>query len=130
MRCDKVLALANAGKVTGIILLLQVILNHFSTRAQFDSSGSSVTDQRYCQVKEFSENDSMKELLNSQEQRRIKIQRQILRGALSIAQAASLLKCPERHFYWLKVNYRKKGAGTIMHGNRGRVSRRRLSNEV
>jgi hypothetical protein len=59
MRCDKVLALANAGKVTGIILLLQVILNHFSTRAQFDSSGISVTDQRYCQGKEFSENDRL-----------------------------------------------------------------------
>ncbi len=82
--------------------------------------------------KEFSENGSMKETVtvNSQDQQRIKILNQLLGGALSIAQAASLLKCTERHVSRLKAGYREKGAAAVVHGNRGRVSSRRISQEV
>ena len=73
MRRNEMLAIANAGKVTGIILPLQVILNHFSTRSQFESMFICVMNQQYCQGKEFSEIDRMKEPLNSQDQYRIKI---------------------------------------------------------
>jgi transposase len=82
--------------------------------------------------KEFSENVSMKETvtLNSQDQQRIKILNQLLGGELSNAQAASLLKCSERHVYRMKASYREKGAAAMVHGNRGRVSSRRISAEV
>jgi transposase len=82
--------------------------------------------------KEFSENVRMKETLtlNSQDQQRIKILNQLLGGDLSNAQAASLLKCSERHVYRLKASYGEKGAAAIVHGNRGRVSRRRIGEEV
>jgi hypothetical protein len=82
--------------------------------------------------KEFSENASMKETLtlNSQEQQRIKILNLLLGGDLSNDQAASLLQCSDRHVYRLKASYREKGAATIIHGNRGRVSHRRIRNEV
>ncbi len=82
--------------------------------------------------KEFSENVSMKETLtlNSQDQQRIKILNQLLGGDLSHAQAASLLNCSERHVYRMKASYGTKGVGAIVHGNRGRVSPRRMSTEV
>ncbi len=82
--------------------------------------------------KEFSENVSMKETvtLNSQEQQRIKILNQLLAGELSMAQAASVLKCTERQVYRLKASYREKGAAAIMHGNRGRMSHRRIGTEI
>jgi transposase len=83
-------------------------------------------------VKEFSENVSMKETvtLNSQDQQRIKILNQLLGGDLSTSPAASVLKCSERHVYRLKASYREKGAAAVMHGNRGRVSHRRICEEV
>ena len=82
--------------------------------------------------KEFSENVSMKETLtlNTQDQQRIKILNQLLGGDLSNAQAANLLKCSERHVYRMKASYGEKGAAAIVHGNRGRVSHRRISEEV
>jgi transposase len=82
--------------------------------------------------KEFSENVSLKETLtlNSQEQQRIKILNQLLGGDLSNAQAARLLKCSERHVYRMKASYGEKGAAAIVHGNRGRVSHRRIREEV
>ena len=82
--------------------------------------------------REFSENVSMKDILtvNSQEQQRIKILNQLLGGDLSNAQAASLLQCSERHVYRLKASYGEKGVAAIVHGNRGRVSHRRIGEEV
>jgi len=82
--------------------------------------------------KEFSENVSMKETLtlNSQDQQRITILNQLLGGELSNAQAASLLKCSERHVYRMKAGYGAKGVAAMVHGNRGRVSHRRISAEV
>src|SRR5215831_6175372 len=82
--------------------------------------------------KEFSENVSMKETvtLNSQDQQRIKVLNQLLGGELSSAQAASLLQCSERHIYRVKASYREKGATAVVHGNRGRVSHRRIREEV
>ena len=68
--------------------------------------------------------------LNSQDQQRIKILNQLLGGELSNTQAASILKCSERHVYRLKASYGEKGAAAVVHGNRGRVSHRRIPHEV
>src|SRR5713226_4050212 len=68
--------------------------------------------------------------LNSQDQQRIMILNQLLGGELSVAQAASLVKRSERQVYRWKASYREKGAAGVVHGNRGRVSSRRISDEV
>src|SRR6266581_2635038 len=44
--------------------------------------------------------------LNPQEQKRINVLNEHLRGDLSIAQVAALLKCSQRHIYRLKASMR------------------------
>src|SRR5579863_58467 len=68
--------------------------------------------------------------LNSQEQKRITILNQHLQGELSVAQVASVLNCTQRHVYRLKASYRASGAEAMMHGNRGKRSPRRISEEI
>ena len=68
--------------------------------------------------------------LNPQEQQRINVLNEHLRGDLSIAQVAALLKCSQRHIYRLKASYRERGVEAMMHGNRGKRSPRRISEEV
>jgi len=68
--------------------------------------------------------------LNPQEQKRINVLNEHLRGDLSIAQVAALLKCSQRHIYRLKASYRERGVEAMMHGNRGKRSPRRISEEV
>jgi len=68
--------------------------------------------------------------LNPQEQKRINVLNQHLQGELSIAQVASLLDCTQRHVYRIKASYREKGVEAMMHGNRGKRSPRRISDET
>ena len=68
--------------------------------------------------------------LNPQEQKRITVLNQHLRGELSVAQVAAVLNCTARHVYRLKVSYRERGVEAMMHGNRGKRSQRRISDEV
>ncbi len=68
--------------------------------------------------------------LNPQEQKRINVLNEHLRGDLSIAQVAALLKCSQRHIYRLKASYRERGVEAMMHGKRGKRSPRRISEEV
>jgi transposase len=77
---------------------------------------------------EFSDNVSMNKTmtLNPQEQERINVLDQHLRGELSIGQVAAVLKCTPRHVYRLKASYREQGAEAMIHGNRGKRSPRRI----
>ena len=68
--------------------------------------------------------------LNPQEQKRITVLNQHLQGDLSIAQVASLLDCSQRHVYRIKASYREKGVEAMMHGNRGKRSPRRISDQT
>jgi transposase len=64
--------------------------------------------------------------LNPQEQQRILVLNQHLRGNLSIAQVAAMLRCTQRQVYRLKASYREKGVEAVIHGNRGKRSPRRI----
>src|SRR5258708_6522976 len=68
--------------------------------------------------------------LNPQEQKRIKVLNQHLQGELSIAQVANLLNCTQRHVYRVKARYQETGVEAMMHGNRGKRSSRRISDEI
>jgi transposase len=64
--------------------------------------------------------------LNPQEQQRILVLNQHLRGDLSIGQVAALLRCTQRQVYRLKASYRENGVAAVIHGNRGKRSPRRI----
>jgi transposase len=64
--------------------------------------------------------------LNPQEQQRIQVLNQHLRGELSIDQVAALLSCTQRQVYRLKASYREQGVEAVIHGNRGKRSPRRI----
>jgi len=59
-------------------------------------------------------------VLNSAEQRRLLVLNQLEAGVLSADQAGQLLGLAERQVRRLRADYRREGAGALMHGNRGR----------
>ena len=63
----------------------------------------------------------MKELtLTQAEQARLQILNQVLRREMAAGEAASALGVSERHIWRLLMAYRKEGAASLAHGNRGR----------
>ena len=58
--------------------------------------------------------------MNQQEQARIQVLNSVLEYQLPIAQAAEIMGVSERHTKRLLAAYRKLGAATLAHGNRGR----------
>jgi len=57
--------------------------------------------------------------LNTRDQKRVLVLNQILEGHLSAADAAPLLQLSKRQVQRLMAAYRKEGAATVVHGNRG-----------
>lgn len=63
----------------------------------------------------------MKELtLTQKEQARLQVLNRVLEGWMSVEQAAKVLGVSERHLWRILAAYRKEGAATLAHGNRGR----------
>jgi transposase len=58
--------------------------------------------------------------LNQREQARLQVLNQVLMGACSVVQAASILGLSERQVWRLLKRYRADGAAALVHGNRGR----------
>jgi len=59
--------------------------------------------------------------LNQKEQNRLQVLNQVNLKQLSIVQAAALMQVSIRHTKRLLAGYRKKGAGALAHGNRGKL---------
>ena len=53
-----------------------------------------------------------------------------LRGELTVAEAAVVLGVSERHSYRIKAKIRKEGVKGVIHGNRGRICQRKLSEKT
>ena len=68
--------------------------------------------------------------LTQNEQKRLQVIAEVAAGARSVSDAAEFLKCSPRQVRRLRQAYRREGAVAFMHGNRGRVSQRRLSDEL
>lgn len=60
------------------------------------------------------------------EQRRVWVLTRVLGGELTVAEAAELLGLTERSIHRLRVRLARDGPAGLVHGNRGRVSPRRL----
>ena len=58
--------------------------------------------------------------LNPKDERRIGVLNRVLEGLLTVAESAPLLGVSERQARRLLVAYRKEGARSLVHGNRGR----------
>jgi len=68
--------------------------------------------------------------MNSKEQGRGLVIAQMDRGELSVAQGARLLAVSVRHGRRLLTAYRQRGVAALAHGNRGRVPRNAVNEEI
>lgn len=64
------------------------------------------------------------------ENKRLRIMQQVIGGEKTVLEACTLLRVSERHGYRVLGQVRKKGALGVIHGNRGRKSDRKISEEV
>jgi transposase len=58
--------------------------------------------------------------LNQDEQRRLLVLNEVIRGRLTVGRAGELLRLSERHLSRILAAYREEGAAALAHGNRGR----------
>jgi transposase len=68
--------------------------------------------------------------LTIKEQKRIRLLNDVEAGRLTVVRAAALLDLSERHVHRLLARYRREGAAALAHGNRGRLSPRRIPEAV
>ena len=68
--------------------------------------------------------------LNAKEQRRLKVISEVEAGRLAAVEAAQALGLSLRQVRRLRASLEEEGAGAFMHGNRGRSSQHRLSDEL
>ena len=68
--------------------------------------------------------------LNMKEQKRLRVLNEVEAGRLTGKQAAELLGLSVRQVRRLIASYREKGAAGLAHGNRGRISKRRIPEAV
>ncbi|HEV2581405.1 MAG TPA: ISNCY family transposase [Ktedonobacteraceae bacterium] len=68
--------------------------------------------------------------MNTQDQKRVMVLNRILDGQVSTAEAAALLKLSKRQVQRILAAYRKEGAATLVHGNRGRSPIHRIKEET
>ena len=68
--------------------------------------------------------------LSQREQQRLRVVMEVEAGRWSAEQAGEVLGVSVRQVWRLKAGYREKGAAAFMHGNRGRPSPGRISEEI
>ncbi|TAJ75831.1 hypothetical protein EPO44_21775 [bacterium] len=68
--------------------------------------------------------------LTMEEQKRVEIIQRVFRRELKMAEAAMVLGVCERHSYRIKAKIRKEGVKGVVHGNRGRLCKRKLSEKT
>lgn len=65
--------------------------------------------------------------LTMKEQKRVEVIERVFRGELRMAEAALVLGVSERHSFRIKAKIRKEGVKGVIHGNRGRSSKRKVT---
>jgi len=68
--------------------------------------------------------------LTMKEEKRLEIVQRVFRGELTVAEAAVVIGVSERHCYRLKARVIRDGAKGVVHGNRGRVCKRKIKDKV
>lgn len=69
-------------------------------------------------------------ILSQREQQRLRVIMEVETGTWSVEQAAEVLGLSVRHIWRLKAGFRENGPAAFMHGNRGRPSPGRISDDV
>lgn len=69
-------------------------------------------------------------ILSQREQQRLRVICEVQKGQLSVSEAAVMLDISQRHLRRLSAGFAAQGAGALAHGNRGRPSARRISDEL
>jgi transposase len=65
--------------------------------------------------------------LTMKEEKRIEVIQRVFRGELTMVEAALVLGVSERHSFRIKARMREEGVKGVIHGNRGRRCKRKLS---
>ncbi len=65
-----------------------------------------------------------------EEQKRVEVIQRVFRRELMMGEAALVLGVTERHSYWIEARVRKEGVKGAIHGHRGRLCKRKLSEKT
>ena len=68
--------------------------------------------------------------LTMKDEKRIEVIQRIFRGELTLGEAAMILALSERQCYRIKARVKEQGAKGVLHGNRGRVSNRKIKEKT
>jgi len=68
--------------------------------------------------------------LTMQDERRLEIIQRVFREELTVGEAATILGISERQCYRIKVRVKEHGAKGVIHGNRGRLCRRKVKEKT
>ena len=69
-------------------------------------------------------------VLTMAEVKRVEVIQRVFRGEVTMVEAAMVLGVTERHSYRIKARIRKEGVQGVVHGNRGRICKRKLSEKT
>ncbi len=65
-----------------------------------------------------------------EEQKRVEVIQRVVRRELTMGEAALVLGVTERHSYRIETKIRKEGVKGVIHGHRGRICQRKLSEKT
>jgi len=68
--------------------------------------------------------------LTMKEEKRLEVIQRVFRGELTVAKAALVLGVSERQCYRIKARVTRRGARGVVHGNRGRPSKRKVKEKT
>ena len=68
--------------------------------------------------------------LTMKEEKRLEVIQRVFRGELTVAKAALVLGVSERQCYRVKARVTRRGARGVVHGNRGRPSKRKVKEKT
>ncbi len=68
--------------------------------------------------------------LTMKEDKRLEVIQRVFRGELTVAKAALVLGVSDRQCYRIKARVTRKGARGVVHGNRGRASKRKVKEKT
>jgi len=68
--------------------------------------------------------------LTMKEEKRLEVIQRVFRGELTVAKAALVLGVSERQCYRVKARVTRRGARGVVHGNRGRLSKRKVKEKT
>jgi len=68
--------------------------------------------------------------LTMKEEKRLEVIQRVFRGELTVAKAALVLGVSERQCYRIKARVTRRGARGVVHGNRGRLSKRKVKEKT